>query len=132
MTTPRETLVIKPVPRRFSSCSRRTAHEAGVHVKGDAIRSKRQMGDHGVTDEWCGSRPPCGSQRMRFIGTISALALVANLAPNAKPASITAAVEHVLADTDITPSVSRLRAELDSYDTMAIIEAALTSEPMPT
>ena len=35
-------------------------------------------------------------------------------------------------DTDITARVSRLRAELDSYDTMAIIEAALAREPMPT
>jgi UDP:flavonoid glycosyltransferase YjiC (YdhE family) len=49
-----------------------------------------------------------------------------------KPVRIAAAVEHVLADADIAANVARLRAELDSYDTMAIIEAALTSEPMPT
>jgi UDP:flavonoid glycosyltransferase YjiC (YdhE family) len=48
-----------------------------------------------------------------------------------KPARIAAAVEQVLADTEIAANVARLRAELDSYDTMAIIEAVLAETAAP-
>ncbi len=49
-----------------------------------------------------------------------------------KPASIHAAVVRVLADPTYSANVGALRAELESYDPMARIEAALTDEVLPT
>ncbi len=49
-----------------------------------------------------------------------------------KPASISAAVDHVLADPTFSANVGALRAELESYDPMARIEAALEGELLPT
>jgi len=45
-----------------------------------------------------------------------------------KPARIRAAVHRVLSDATIAANVAALRAELDSYDPMARIEAALHRE----
>ena len=44
-----------------------------------------------------------------------------------KPAQVAAAVRKVLGDTTIKENVARLRDELDSYDTMEIIEEAITA-----
>jgi UDP:flavonoid glycosyltransferase YjiC (YdhE family) len=44
------------------------------------------------------------------------------------PARIRAAVRHVLADPRFAANVAALRAELESYDPMARIEAALHDE----
>lgn len=49
-----------------------------------------------------------------------------------KPASIRAAVNRVLADPAFAANVDALRAELDSYDPMARIEAALHDELLIT
>lgn len=49
-----------------------------------------------------------------------------------KPASIHAAVVRVLAVRPTPPTSGALRAELESYDHMARIEAALTDEVLPT
>jgi UDP:flavonoid glycosyltransferase YjiC (YdhE family) len=45
-----------------------------------------------------------------------------------RPARIRAAVRHVLADPRFAANVAELRAELESYDPMARIEAALHDE----
>lgn len=46
-----------------------------------------------------------------------------------KPARIAAAVERILGDAQIAANVARLRAELDAYDPIATIEAALHAAP---
>ena len=48
-----------------------------------------------------------------------------------KPDQIATAVKRVLDDPQISLNVARLRAELDAYDPMNIIESALLAEPPP-